>query len=267
MPEPYQLIAYFFIFVIGLCFGSFLNVVIYRLPRQFPLLYPPSCCPFCSERLGAVELIPLIGYIIFRGRCLHCGAAISIRYPLVELAIGLLFIVVFNLFGLTASFIFYLFLLNLLFAIALIDLEHRIVPNKLVVAGLITGNLFFLPQLLNLWLPVATELTVNRAFTDALAGLLLGGGIMLIIFLVTRGGMGAGDFKLMALIGFYVGLRGAALVMLLGFFLGALAGVTGMILGKLTRKDALPFAPYLVMATFAEILWGESIWDWYINLL
>jgi len=95
----------------------------------------------------------------------------------------------------------------------------------------------------------------------------LGGGIMLVIFLVSRGGMGAGDIKLMALIGLYVGLRGTAAVLLFGFLFGALTGLAFMATGKLTRKDALPFAPFLSMATLIQILWGEQIWDWYTSLL
>jgi leader peptidase (prepilin peptidase) / N-methyltransferase len=267
LSETYQIIYMLFVFAFGLSFGSFLNVVIYRLPRKLSLSHPPSRCPSCEVRLGVIELIPLIGYLILRGRCRHCNAVISMRYPVVELLTGLLFLLLFNLFGLNLNFLFYLVLLYLLLAIALIDLEHRIVPNTLVAAGLIAASLLFLPQLFALWLPVNSEFIVDRAFLDGLAGLSLGGGVMLIIFLVSRGGMGAGDLKLMAMIGLYVGLRGAVLVMLLGFFLGALVGVAGMIFGKLTRKDALPFAPYLVMATLLEVLWGETIWNWYMNLL
>lgn len=260
------LFLYLIMLVIGLCFGSFLNVIVYRLPNNISVTTPPSRCPSCDRRLGFVDLIPLIGYLILRGRCRSCGVRISLRYPLVELATGLLTLALFIKFGLTMEFFLYFILLFLLFAIAQIDLEKRIVPNKLVLIGLIFGLLLYLPQIISIVTYIPPVFTAARPVTDGLIGLLLGGGIMLIIFLVSRGGMGAGDIKLMALIGFYVGVRGTALVMLFGFFFGALVGVTYMILGKLTRKDALPFAPYLSLATLVEVFWGEQLWNIYINL-
>lgn len=262
-----QLFIYFFIFLIGLCFGSFLNVIIYRLPRCLSLVQPSSHCPYCDQRLGFADLIPLFGYLVLRGRCHYCGAKISLRYPLVELATGLLFLLVFSYFSLSLNFIFYLTLLYLLLGIALIDLEHRIVPNRVIAAGLIAGLLCYLPQLVALWLSVPTWMIVRQGLVDALAGMLLGAGIMLVIFIVSRGGMGAGDIKLMAMIGFYVGLHGTAVVLLLAFIFGSIVGLTFMALGKLTRKDALPFAPFLALAALVEVLWGTQIWNWYVRLL
>lgn len=259
-------LLYFIIFIFGLCFGSFLNVIVYRLPKNISITSPPSRCPSCSYRLGIVELLPLLGYFILRGRCRNCNVRISPRYPLIEFATGILFVAVFYRFGLTLEFLFYLVLLYLLFAITQIDLEKRIVPNKLVAAGLIAGLLLYLPQLISYLTPVNPLFVAERAITDGLLGFLLGGGVMLVIMIVSRGGMGAGDIKLMAMIGFYVGLRGTALVMLLGFFFGALVGVSYIILGRLTRKDALPFAPYLALATLVEVFWGEQLWSFYINL-
>ncbi len=255
------------IFLFGLSFGSFLNVIVYRLPNKSSLITPPSSCPACDKKLGFVELIPLLGYLILRGRCKHCQVRISLRYPLIELTVGLLFVLVFYYFGFTVDALRYLTLLYLLLAVALIDFEHRIVPNTIVAAGLALGLIYYLPALVNIWLELPGFLVAERDLLDAAGGFLLGGIIMLVILLVSRGGMGAGDMKLMALIGLYVGLRGAAVVMLLGFFLGAVVGVTYMVLGKLTRKDALPFAPYLSLAALIQVFWGEQIWNWYINLL
>ncbi len=255
------------IFLVGLSFGSFLNVIVYRLPKKSSLITPPSSCPNCNKKLGFVELIPLFGYLILRGRCKHCQVKISLRYPLIELTVGLIFVLIYYFYGSTIDTLLYITLLFLLLAVALIDFEHRIVPNGIVAAGLILGLIYYLPALANLWLDLPGFLIAERDLIDAAGGFLLGGIIMLVILLVSRGGMGAGDMKLMALIGLYVGLRGAAVVMLLGFFLGAVVGVTYMALGKLTRKDALPFAPYLSLAALIEVLWGELIWNWYINLL
>ncbi len=259
--------AALFIFLTGLCFGSFLNVVVYRLPRRRSLIKPPSSCPSCSRRLGFIELIPLIGYILLRARCRHCGVRISPRYPLIELACAVLFLTTYLRFAPGIEFIFNLTLLYLLLGITFIDLEHRIVPNGLVAAGLAIGALLYLPQAAGYLIPLPEVMTASRPLTDAFFGLLLGGGLMLLIFLVSRGGMGAGDLKLMAMIGFYVGLRGTAVVMLLGFLFGALVGVFFMVRRKMTRKDALPFAPYLALGTLVEVFFGEEIWHWYINLL
>lgn len=265
--EEYSPYFILFSFLVGLCFGSFLNVLIYRLPAMKSVVFPSSSCPSCETKLGLVELIPVFGYLILRGRCRHCKNEISLRYPLVELAVGVLFAFSFYYFGYTVNAFFYLVLLYLLLAIALIDLKHRIVPNKLVFAGLIAGLIFYLPALGNLLIDLPSWLIVERDLLDAAGGFLVGGAIMLVIILVSRGGMGAGDMKLMAMIGLFVGLRGTAVVMLLGFFLGAVVGVSLMVLGILTRKDAIPFAPYLSLAAIIQVLWGESIWNWYINLL
>jgi leader peptidase (prepilin peptidase) / N-methyltransferase len=257
----------FMTFLTGLSFGSFLNVIVYRLPAQKSIVKPPSSCPSCAKQLGPVDLIPLVGYILLRGRCRYCGVTISIRYPFVELITGLLFLFTFYHFGFNFSALFYLALLYLLLAISLIDLEHRIVPNTLVGAGFLAAAILQIPSLAASVLSVPEVLITGRPIGDALLGMLAGGGLLLLVFIISRGGMGAGDVKLIAMIGFFVGLSGTAIVLLLAFLFGAVVGVTFMILGKLTRKDALPFAPYLALAAFIQVFWGEQIWHWYINLL
>ncbi|MBS3948087.1 MAG: prepilin peptidase [Dethiobacter sp.] len=257
----------FLFFLFGLCVGSFINVLAYRLPRRISLVKPPSSCRSCRRRLSAPELIPVLGYLALQGRCLKCGAPISLRYPLVELATAMLFMILYTIFGLTISLAAHLLLAVLLLAISLIDLDQRIIPNTLVGIGLGGGLLFQLPGLIVLWTDLPGWTAPFRPFTDALSGLLLGGGLLLIIILVSRGGMGAGDMKLMALIGFYVGLRGTAVVMMLGFTMGALVGLILIAARRLTRKDALPFGPFLSAAALIEIFWGSFIWSWYVNLL
>ncbi|HED24710.1 MAG TPA: prepilin peptidase [Firmicutes bacterium] len=259
--------VYIFIFLLGLCFGSFLNVVVYRLPQGQSLLSPPSSCPSCGNRLGAVDLIPLLGYLLLKGRCRFCGEKISPRYPLVELAVGCLFLAIFINFKLTIDAFFYLTLLFILLGTALIDFQHRIVPNTLIGAGLAAGLVLFLISTAARYLSWSGRAVLSVSFVDSILGALVGTLIILVIILVSRGGMGAGDMKLMALIGFFVGLRGTAVVLLLGFIFGALVGITYMIMGRVGRKDALPFAPYLALAALCQVFWGDQIWEWYINLL
>ncbi|MBW6464789.1 MAG: A24 family peptidase [Firmicutes bacterium] len=263
-PQTFLLIV---AFLTGLSFGSFLNVIVYRLPLRKSIATPPSSCPSCSSRLGFVDLIPLFGYLVLHGHCRYCGVKISIRYPLVEMSVGLLFLFTFLKFGFTMTAFYNLTLLYLLTAIALIDLEHRIVPNTLVATGLILGLLMQLPSIFSYWFNVSPVYLTGRSPVDALLGFLAGGAVLLIVFIVSRGGMGAGDVKLIAMIGFYAGLRGTALVLLLAFLFGALVGLTFMALGRLTRKDALPFAPYLSLAAYIQVFWGDLIWNWYINFL
>jgi len=265
--NPEHPFIFIVLFVIGLCFGSFLNVVVYRLPKNISLISPSSSCPACLYKLKWPELIPFFGYLLIGGRCRQCKTRISPRYPLVELATGLLFILVFTYYSWTLEFLIYLTLLFLLFAISLIDLEHRIIPNRLVTAGLFAGLIFYLPSLVEMFLTLPAWLIAERSLSDAFFGLLLGSGVMFIIFIVSRGGMGAGDLKLMALIGLFLGMRGTALVMLLGFMIGALTGIYFMVTGKLSRKDALPFAPFLSLAALIEIFWGQAIWEWYTGFL
>ncbi len=261
-----QIVLAIIIFLIGLCFGSFLNVLVYRLPLNLSIVKPPSGCPACGKKLGVLELLPVIGYLIIKGRCRSCKVKISPSYPLIEGLTGLLFVFTFSAFGLSLEFFIYITLLYLLLAIGRIDLEHKIVPNSLIAAGLILGLIFYGPQLLSYLLPVPDFLISTRPWLDALTGMLTGGAVMLVIFIASKGGMGAGDIKLMALIGLYLGLKGTAAVLMLGFIFGALTGIAFMITGKLTRKDALPFAPFLSLAAFIQIFWGDQIWDWYTSL-
>ncbi len=249
----------------GLCAGSFLNVVIYRLPRGESVVRPPSRCPGCGRRLTTLELVPILSYLWLRGRCRNCGKAISLRYPLVELAGGILFLAVYTRFGLTLAAAGYAFFLSLLLAAALIDLQCRRIPNALNAAGLIGGGLVLLAGLCGGragW-PV---LVPPRPPGEALLGLLLGGGLLLLVGLVSRGGMGAGDFKLAAVIGLFVGFKGMAVVLLLGFTSGALTGMLLILLKICGRKDPLPFAPFLSAAALVTVFWGEAIWNWYRHL-
>ena len=264
--DLFNIFFYLVIFLTGLCFGSFLNVLIYRIPRKLSVVSPPSACPVCSERLRAGELVPLFAFLVLRGKCRHCGAKISFRYPLIELFNGLLFTIVLYYFGLNVTALFYLALLYILAGIALIDLEHRLIPNSLVIAGIIMAAIIQVPAFLQTWFRVNPLLLTGRDPADSLFGFLAGGAVLLVVFLVSRGGMGAGDVKLIAMIGLYAGLRATAAVLLLAFLFGALTGLALIAAGKLTRKDALPFAPFLSLAAYIEVFCGNQIWNWYINL-
>ncbi len=259
-----NILPYILIFILGLSVGSFLNVVIYRLPRGESVVRPPSHCPACGRRLALSDLLPLLSYLALAGRCRYCRQNISPRYPLVELGAGLLFVAVGRRFGFTLDTPGLWFMFSLLLTISLIDLEHQKIPNRLVGLGLAAVLIFRLGGTL---FSITAPLLFTLAWPEALWGLLAGGGAMLVIFLVSRGGMGGGDVKLAALLGFWLGLQGVIITLILGFVSGALVGVMLILLGLRRRRDPLPFAPFLSLGALITSFFGNELIRWYFNLL
>jgi leader peptidase (prepilin peptidase)/N-methyltransferase len=245
--------------VVGLAFGSFLTVVIYRIPRGESVVVPGSACPSCHAPIGPLENIPLFSYLALRGRCRRCGARISPEYPLTEAATGALFVgaslalpTVWRA-GLTAPF------LGVLLACAVIDYRKRIIPNAIVLPAMAAF--------------AATILALNLAqgsvsFLEAVGGFLAYGGGLFLIAIVS-GGMGMGDVKLAALIGLVLGALGLGYVGVAAM-LGILAGGVGAIVALATgrdRKATIPFGPYLALGAVLAVFVGSSIADWYTGLL
>ncbi len=254
----YSIVFYFLLFILGLAVGSFLNVVIYRFPREYSLVSPSSACTSCGHHLNIADLFPLFSYLFLRGKCRYCGAKVSPRYFLVELITGMLFVIIPLFEGFNLESGAFLFLLCLLLVISLIDIEFRRIPNMFLLIGLGVGVILkFIDSLMHgTWV----------AWGDAGLGMLIGGGIMLLIFIVGRGGMGAGDFKLMLMIGFFVGMQGVILVIFLGFIMGGVYAVAMLLLKRLNRKAPVPFGPFLSLAVLVEIFWGAQIWSWYLKM-
>ncbi len=247
-----MLAAIFFIF--GLVIGSFLNVCIYRLPRSESVVFPPSHCPQCSNNLKAIDLIPLISFVVLKGKCRSCQDSIPLRYPLVELLSG----------SLALLFYYYywpqylLLLSGLLFSYLLLvatftDLEHRIIPDEIVVVGIVTGLLFsfFLPHI---------------TFFQSLLGLIVGGGSLLLVAIISRGGMGGGDIKLMAMMGSFLGWQAALGTIFLASLMGSIGGLSIVIIQKRKKglKSAIPFGPYLSLAGIIVFFYGDLLWHWYL---
>lgn len=247
-------ILYILVFVFGTIIGSFLNVVIYRVPRNESIVYPPSHCANCKHELKPYDLIPVVSYIVLRGRCRYCGNRISIRYPIVELLTGIIYLILFVYFGISIKSLSYAFLASLLIAISFIDMEHKIIPNKVILIGLIAGVAFRL-------------IMINYGVWDYIVGFLVGGGVLLLISLLSGGGMGGGDIKLMAMIGLFVGWKLTISTLFLAVVLGAIGGIA-MILFKIkTRKDYIPFGPYISIACLISILYGYDLLNMYIKLI
>ena len=241
-------------FLFGLIIGSFCNVVVYRLPRGKSIILPGSQCRACGKAISIKDNLPLISYFILGAHCRFCKEHISFRYPAVEFIVGLLFVLIWLKFGLGITFVVYAILASTLLVVALIDYDHKIIPNIITLPGMIIG------LGLSTWaLPITP--------TDSLAALLLGGGLFYLIAFFFKGGMGAGDIKLIAMIGSFLGWQGTLFTIFFGALLGSLVGMTLMLLGRKGRKDKVPFGPFLSCGAILFILSGKDLIDWYLNLL
>ncbi|WP_051618187.1 prepilin peptidase [Desulfofundulus thermocisternus] len=243
----------FFSFLLGLCTGSFLNVCIHRLPRGMSLVAPPSHCPACGARLGPLDLIPVLSYLFLRGRCRHCRGVISPRYPLVELLTGFGFLLITREYGFHLYTAGLLVLFSVLVVASFIDLDHRIIPDRLTLFALAAGVLL-------------AALRGADFFRDGLLGAALGGGILLLVALLSRGGMGGGDVKLAFALGWYLGWQEILVALFLAFLLGAVVGGLWALGTGRTLKTAIPFGPFLSSGAMLAALAGDRLISWYLNL-
>jgi len=245
------------IFILGLIVGSFSNVCIYRIPRNESIIYPASHCPKCRSNISLKDNIPLLSFILLKGRCRNCKRKISIQYPIVELLTGLIYLIIYLIYGLSIQSLIYIILSSALIIIAFIDLNQQIVPDVISLPGIVIGFIisFFVPYI---------------SFINSALGVVVGGGIILVIgiagsVIFKKEAMGGGDVKLAAMIGAFLGWRYIIISLFLGFFLGALAGII-LILSKIrSREDVVPFGPFIVLGSFITLLWGERIISWYIG--
>lgn len=238
----------------GAIIGSFLNVVIYRLPRGQSLVHPPSRCRACGYSLRWFDNIPIVSWLLLRGRCRSCGVAVSWQYPIVEFITAVLFLVVAWQTPIGSLLAARLLLVCVLIVLFGIDLEHQILPNSITLPGIVVGLLFSL---------------VNPPGWQAAAiGAVVGGGILYGIawgyYLWRREeGMGMGDVKMLAMIGAFLGWKAVLLTLVLGSFSGAIIGVLLMSMQKGDMKFALPFGTFLALGSLAAMLFGDPLIAWY----
>lgn len=243
----------FFAFIFGTVIGSFINVCIYRIPKGESIIYPPSHCPRCGYHLRPIDLIPLLSYILLRGRCRKCSAPISSRYLFVELLTGVIFLLAFLKFGFTFDFLAAVILIICLLTSALIDLEYQIIPDRVVLPTAVIGLLL-------------TLLLHRENLSDRLLGLAVGGGTILLVVVLSRGGMGGGDIELFTTVGMYMGLRLTALAVLLSFIFGSIAGLILILLKYKKMKDAIPFGPFIALGSIVSLFMGQELINLYFNL-
>jgi leader peptidase (prepilin peptidase)/N-methyltransferase len=247
--------------ILGLVVGSFLNVCIDRLPQNKSIAYPPSHCEACQHKLAAKDLIPVFSYIRLRGHCRYCQASIPRRILWVELATAVIFALLCWHYGLSAELGVMIFYASLFIIIFVIDLEHSLILNKVVYPGIIVAFLLSLYP----W-PWFTESMGMRVAYAALGGA-VGFAVFLLIALVSRGGMGWGDVKLAALIGLATGFPLVFLAIIMAAILGGIVAVALMIAKKRTRRQTIPFGPFLAVAAMVTLLWGSNILSWYLALM
>ena len=255
------------IFLLGLSVGSFLNVCIYRIPRPDLSPYSPqrSFCPTCSHPIKARDNIPLLSYLLLRGKCRHCEARISAVYPAVEVGTAVLFVVMFYRFGVTLDFLHALIFVTLLIPIAVIDVRHYIIPNVISFPGMILG--------LGIVSVIAYQKGDFAYLQTRLIGFVAGGmGLWFVAIigskLLRKKAMGGGDIKLMALNGLFLGAWPALIIVLaLSALSGAVIGTLLIVIGKRSRESPIPYGPFLAIAAVMVLLWGNPLWETYLHLV
>ncbi|RUL55123.1 prepilin peptidase [Lysinibacillus antri] len=242
-----------FALIFGLVFGSFFNVVGLRVPLKESIVTPPSHCTSCNRRLTTLDLIPVFSYIFLGGKCRSCGAKISPIYLLTEIMTGILFAFTVYTLGITIETAVALLFISLLMIIVVSDIAYMLIPDKIL--------LFFLPFLV-----------IGRVFSpldnwwDSLLGAVIGFGILLLIAIISKGGMGGGDIKLFFLIGLVLGTANTLITLFLSSVIGMIVGVIVLKVRGQDRKTPVPFGPSIALAAVIVYFYGEAMLNWYMNL-
>ncbi len=257
----------------GLAVGSFINVCIYRIPRGQSVLFPRSSCPKCDHPIRPWENIPILSYLLLRGKCSQCGCRISWVYPTVEVTTGLLFYLLFLKYGLHTPLFINMVFFSLLLILLFVDLFERLLPNVVTLGGLAFGLVMaplqseeFLAAFRFLDLPNV----IWTQYIDSIFGILVGGGFLWLVaelyFRVKKvEGLGFGDIKMMAMVGAFLGWANTWLTILLGSLLGALIGSIYMVVFRKGRRYQLPFGSFLAVGAIASTLWGRKLLTFYLT--
>jgi leader peptidase (prepilin peptidase) / N-methyltransferase len=238
--------------LLGLVVGSFLNVVIHRVPLRRSVVWPASRCPACGEPIVPLDNVPVLSYALLRGRCRSCKARISVRYPLVEALTGALFTAAVYEFGLDLRLLSALVLIFTLIALAGIDLEHRLLPNAIVGPAALIG------------LALSILESPERWWVYPVSALAVAGGLFALA-IAYPGGMGMGDVKMGGMLGAFLGPY-AALAVFLGAIAGAITGGLLIVAGKIQRRHALPFGVFMALGGIVALFVGPQLWGLYLEL-
>lgn len=247
-----------FIFCAGLCIGSFLNVVIHRLPLGESVVTPRSRCPACRTLIPWYHNIPVLSFLLLRARCHNCGVKISWRYPLVELLTGLLFLAAAWVNPVWYEWPWQFFFLGALVASTFIDLDHWILPDKITLPGIVIGL-------------VGSALIPSVNFWSSLAGFFFGGGLLYFVawaytLATKKDGLGGGDIKFLAMVGAFLGIEGAVMTIVLASMVGSVVGLFLIVAKGRKGTTAIPFGPFLSAGAAVAFFFGPALWQWYFHL-
>ncbi|MBR7554444.1 prepilin peptidase [Allobacillus sp. GCM10007491] len=243
---------YLYIAVLGLILGSFYNVVGLRIPNRESIVRPPSHCPNCQHRLTPLELIPVFSYIALGGKCRNCRSKISPIYPFFEALTAALFVFVFYHVGFDWNLLIAWSLISLLIIISISDIHTQLIPDRVLI-------FFFL------LIGVSRILIPTDPWYDAYLGAVVGFLLLLILAVISRGGMGGGDIKLYAVLGLALGYQNTILSLLLAAFLGTIVGLILMLLGKIKRGIPFAFGPFIALGALLAYFYGDSMIEWYVT--
>jgi leader peptidase (prepilin peptidase) / N-methyltransferase len=240
----------FVVGIVGALVGSFLNVCIWRIPREESIVFPSSHCPGCSHPIRFYDNIPVVSYLLLRGRCRDCGAPITLRYPLVEILTAVLALLLFWKYGFSLQLLCAFLFTAALIVITFIDIDYQIIPDVISLPGI---PLCFLAAVFIMKVP----------FLESLIGVLVGGGILYMIavgyeWMTKREGMGGGDIKLLAMLGAFFGWKSLLFIVLCSSLAGAVVGITVMVIKGQDMKYAVPFGPFLALGAVAYFFFGDA---------
>ncbi|MBU0687640.1 MAG: prepilin peptidase [Candidatus Margulisbacteria bacterium] len=250
------IVLYILLFILGACVGSFLNVCISRLPKDQSVVFPPSHCPHCRKRLKYYDLIPVLSYLILGGKCRYCKKAISLRYPVVELLSAAAFVIMYLCGFDIIHYVFYLFFLLLLIIIFFTDLEEEIIPDQVIILGIIAGLSYSF---------------YYGVIVNALVAMLIGGGFFFMVYKIAywyykKEGLGQGDIKLGVMLGACLGIPGLIVCLSVAYIIGAVVSAFLLALNFKKLKDRIPFGPFLVIGAVSSVFFAGRLIGMYLSL-
>jgi leader peptidase (prepilin peptidase)/N-methyltransferase len=284
-----EIILSSFIFILGVCIGSFLNCVVYRIEQEKSFLVGRSFCPNCKHNLNWLDLVPIFSYLFLGGKCRYCKNKISIQYPIIEILTGILFVLIFLNSGFSfassgvwvlgfgfwdfINLVFLFYVASVLVIIFLYDLKHYLIPDNVLFPAIIISILYKIFEFLNFYsfnilkLILHFKFQISNFAINYLLAVAIAFGFFFILWFASRGKwMGFGDVKLAILLGLVLGFPNILVALFLAFFFGAIIGVVLMGFNKKNMKSEIPFGPFLISGTFVAMLWGTEIINWYTSL-
>lgn len=245
------------VIIYGLIIGSFLNVCIYRIPRDESVVFKPSHCIKCNKKICFYDNIPVVSYLILKGKCRNCGERLSIEYPIVELLNASIYVILFKYYSLSINFLFLSSIMSILIVVSFIDFKSMIIPDKLIITIIVFE---ILHKTILLYLGYEVYLL------NSILAAILSGSLFLMIMIISKGAMGDGDTVLIASLGFILGLRLIFLNIFLSFLLGAFISILLLLLKIKNKRDPIAFAPFIIISFFIVLLFGEKMIEGYLKL-